>query len=62
MPAAQHYETSAKYAVSPADKSTGQGSTNCAILPSRMEAHGLSWENMEKIENMEKTENINQMS
>ena len=40
MPAAQHYETSAKYAVSPTNLHTGHGSTNCAILPFRMEEHG----------------------
>ena len=28
-----------------------QGSTNCAILPSKMGEHGVSWENMENIEN-----------
>ena len=43
-------------AVSAPDKN--QGSTDCAIMPSWMEEHGVSWENMANMENMENMENI----
>ena len=39
-----------------------QGSTNCAILPSQMGQHRVSWENMEITKNMGDMENINQMT
>ena len=39
-------------------KDITQGSTNCAILTSRMEEHGVSWENMENM----KKKDINQMT
>ena len=32
-----------------------QGSTNCAILPSRMGEHGVKWESMEKMETINQT-------
>ena len=50
-----------------------QASTSCAILPSWMGGHGISWENreqententenMENTQNMDKMENISQMT
>ena len=38
-----------------------QGSTSCAILPSWMGEHGISWESREKMENTENTENTENM-
>ena len=39
-----------------------QSSTNCAILPSQMGEHRVSWENMEITKNMGDMENINRMT
>ena len=39
-----------------------QGSTYCAILPSQMGEHRVSWENMEITKNMGDMENINRMT
>ena len=38
-----------------------QGSKSCAMLPSWIGEHGISWENVQNTEDMEKMENINQM-
>ena len=60
-----HTSESRKYVRSSKEEvKARQDSKNCSILPSQMGEHGVSWENMEKMENtenMEKMENINQI-